>query len=90
MKTSMARSKMITARTFETAALLRVLGFGYSHAEHGRRITLAFDDPDGKGAEALRRHEREGIAVNSRAYVDSLDWAKRTIFSFKDSYYERA
>lgn len=89
MQENTAGEKTIAARTFETAALLRVLGFGFSHAEAGRRITLVFLDPEGKGRETMRRHEAEGIAVNSRAFVDSLDWSKRTVFSFKDTHCER-
>ena len=74
------------ATTFEESALLRVLGFDFERAERGeRRVVLFFRDSDGKGVEALRRHNAGGIEVNSQAFCDALAWAKRIVFSARDS-----
>ena len=73
------------ARTFEIAALLRVSGFAFSHAEPGRRITLCFFDPEGAAGNVVRQHDGAGVSINSREFVDALNWAKSTVFSFRDT-----
>ncbi len=76
--------KVATA-TFEHAALLRVAGFEFVEPEfRGRRVILWFKDSDGKAEELLRRHEAEGVPVNSRSYADGLAWAKNIIFAARD------
>jgi hypothetical protein len=77
--------KTYPARTFEIAALLRVSGFAYSHAIPGRRITLCFFDPEGAAGKVVRQHDGPGASVNSREFVDALNWAKSTVFSFRDT-----
>ena len=73
------------ARTFEIAALLRVSGFAFSHAEPGRRITLCFFDPEGAAGKVVRQHDGLGVSVNSREFADALSWAKSTVFSYRDT-----
>ena len=81
----MAHEGVVRAMTFESAALLRCLGFRFLRGERGaRRVALCFEDADGKAAAALQRHDSEGVKVNSRDFQDALSWAKSAVFSVKD------
>ena len=76
----------VSVTTFEEVALLRTLGFEFDSADpSGRRVVVRFRDPDGRAADAIRKHNINGVDVNSLAYVGALDWAKRIIFAAKDS-----
>jgi len=79
-------TKTIDAYSFEQAALCRCLGLPFVGADsNGRRVVLHFADSDGKGAEALRTHETQGVPVNSRAFEEGLAWAKSRIFQCRDA-----
>lgn len=68
---------------FEDAALLYALGHrfaGAAIAPNGRAI-LNFENPQGAAEQVLRKHEREGVPVNSQAFEQALRWAKDRVFS---------
>lgn len=75
----------IAVNTFERAALLRCAGFEFVGAEPaGRRVKVVFADPEGKGEDLLRKHELDGVGINSRQFCEALLWAKTIVFSTRD------
>jgi len=81
---TLMNGKVATA-TFEHAAILRVAGFEFLEPEfRGRRVILWFKDSDGKAEELLRRHEAEGVPMNTRAFCEALAWSRMTILTARD------
>ena len=82
----MSDNMVTEATTFEDAALLRTNGLAFERAENrGRRVAVLFADPSGQGARLLQEHRTHGVSVNSRDFEDSLNWAKKIIFTTKDA-----
>lgn len=79
----MNAQKVITATSFEVAALLQSSGYRFvgPRVLASGRIVLEFSDPIGEGMKLIRKHEREGVPVNSLAFEQGMRWAKDKIFA---------
>lgn len=66
------------------AATLKALGFRYLGVEpEGRRCVFIFDDPDGKAADVLQKHENGGVPVNSAKIAAELGFIKTKMWESK-------
>lgn len=65
------------------AATLKASGVTFIKVQPGSRVTLVFDDSDGRASKIAIQHSNNGVPINSAQMAAALAWTKDRIFSAK-------
>lgn len=65
------------------AATLKASGITFLKVQPGHRVTLIFDDSDGRASKIAIQHTNNGVPLNSAQMAAALSWVKDRIFGAK-------
>lgn len=78
-------SKILELSDYLSAAALRACGIRFlgTRPGNGARVSLVFENGDGRAGKLLEEHLNGGVSVNSSAFCEAIRMMKDAIFGAK-------